>query len=66
VLPAAARPVRLRDDGFDGNAGFSGKPPERGYGPNSRRATKKTMRMAGTPRYGLPLAGLSAICGCGV
>jgi len=41
---------------FDGNAGFSGKTPERGYG-EFRRATK-TMRMADTRALRLPLAGL--------
>src|ERR1700687_511482 len=39
ILPPPARPVRLGDDGFDGNAWLGGKAPERGYG-KFRRATK--------------------------
>src|ERR1700676_4912704 len=55
ILPPPARPVRLGDDGFDGNACFGGKTPERGYG-KFRRATKDDAH-GGHPR-GLPLAGL--------
>jgi len=39
VLPAAARTVGLRDDGFHGNARFSGETPERGHS-EFRRSTK--------------------------